>query len=84
MKSSDSHLLSQIIEDPNRGLYCINFEDEESVLLTGEFGDDYFTKLDIILAPCNYLHTTNNYTGDSVNPECIPDQEEQIKYIGPS
>ena len=54
------------------------------MLVTGEFGDDYYTKLDILLTPCNYLHTHSNYTGDSVSPECVPDLEEQIKYIGPS
>ena len=59
-------------------MFCINFEDEDEILITGEFGDDYYSKLDVLLVPCNYLHTKNNYTGDSVSPECIPDKEEQI------
>ena len=38
----------------------------------------------MILVPCNYQHTQLNYTGDSIHPECEPNLDEQIKYMGPS
>ncbi len=57
-------------------MFCINFDNEDSVVLNGEFFDDNYTRIDITLAPCNYLHTALNYTDDSVSPECIPDLEK--------
>ena len=48
-----------------------------------EFDDEY-TYLEIVLVPCNLVYTIEGYSGDSVSSECVGDQEEQIKYLGPS
>ena len=40
-----------------------------------EFDADY-VRLEVILVPCNYLHTMMDYRDDSISPECIGDLEE--------
>ena len=36
------------------------------------------------MTPCNYLHTAIGYDADSINSECVPSLEEQVKYVGQS
>ena len=70
--------------DPNRGMYCIDWYEEEPIVIGGEYEDDYYSELDIILAPCNYVHTVGGYTEDSVHPDCEPNLKRQWNYVGPS
>ena len=53
-------------------MYCIDWYDEEPLTIGGEYEDDNYSEVDIILAPCNYVHTIGGYTEDSVHPECEP------------
>lgn len=38
--------------------------------------------LEIILVPCNYLHTSFGYTGDSIHADCIANRQAQVDYLG--
>ena len=71
-------------DDPERGLNCIDFDKDAEHVIFGDNKDDSFYRLEVILTPCNYLHTDHNYTGDSINPECVPDLDKQTEYIGES
>ena len=53
-------------------------------MIGGEYEDDFYSELDIILAPCNYVHTMGGYTGDSVHPDCNKRLKDQWNYVGPS
>lgn len=53
-------------------------------MIGGEYEDDNYTELDIIMAPCNYVHTMYGYTEDSVHPECYTNLKRQWDYVGPS
>ena len=64
------------MDDPERGLFCIDFDPDESVAIFGEFQDDSYLRLEVTLTPCNYLHTWDGYTGDSISPDCIPDLDK--------
>ena len=77
-------LLNSIKDDPDRGFFCINFAENEPDMIFGEFQDDNYYRLEVLLTPCNYLHTSNGYTADSISPECIPDLDKQTEYLGSS
>ena len=59
------------MEGEGRGMYCIDINDELEII--GNENDDDYARLDIVLLPCNYIHTMLGYTDDSVYPECVPD-----------
>ena len=65
-------------------MYCVDWKDDEPYELFGTIEEDDYQRFDVILAPCNYLHTQLDYQGDSVSSECIGELDEQIKYLGPS
>ena len=54
-------------------MFCIDWNDNDPIELIGDFEEDDYTRFDIILTPCNYLHTMHGYQGDFVSPECIRD-----------
>ena len=62
-------------EDPDRGLLCIDWNDqsEPEISIIGDPSDDNYSRFEVILVPCNYVHTMLGYVGDSINPECIGD-----------
>ena len=64
------------MDDPDRGFFCIDFNPDESHTILGEFLDDNYLNIEVDLTPCNYLHTWDGYTGDSISPECIPDLDK--------
>ena len=65
-------------------MFCLDWKDNDPFELLGAQKDDDFIRFDIVLNPCNYLHTMFDYKDDSVSSECVPDLSEQIKYMGPS
>ena len=65
--------LESIKSNPERGLLCIDWKDDEPFEITGTVIDTNYKRLEVLLLPCNYLHTQLGDKGDSVNPECIPD-----------
>ena len=49
--------------------------------MLGDRSDDSFTRLDIIVAPCNYLNAYAGHEGDPIAPECIRDLDAQREYM---
>ena len=50
------------------------------------FGEEInaeYQRLEIVLVPCNYLHTHLGYTEDFISDECIADLQAQKDYLGP-
>ena len=65
-------------------MYCIEWSDDEPVEVYGYEHEEDYSRLDVALLPCNYLHTDLGYQGDSIHPECVGDLNDQISYLGPS
>ena len=74
-------VIADIKSDPKRGMYCLD-QDEEIDLYGNERNNNH-ARLEIILLPCNYVHSHLGYEGDSVHPECIADLAKQTEYLGP-
>ena len=66
-----------IVNDPKRGLSCIDFEKEDLNLWSNESLATEFQKIDIVMAPCNVVNekALGSTTAD-ISPECIPDFEQ--------
>ena len=63
-----------MLSDEARKLYCIDWESEgDMISLYGDRSDDSYQRLDIIVAPCNYLNTEFGHEGDTIIDECIAD-----------
>ena len=60
-------MLKALREDPERGMYCIDWVDDDPIEVFGYEFDDNYTAIDVILVPCNYLHTMNGHQGDSID-----------------
>ena len=65
-------------------MLCIDWKDDYPVEILGSEFDSDYSRLEVLLLPCNYLHTMLGYQGDSISDECVGSLEEQIKYLGPS
>ena len=57
-------------------MVCLDWNDNDPYELIGFEFDDEATYIDIVLVPCNYIHTLGGYSEDSISPECIGDLEE--------
>ena len=57
-------------------MFCIDWYDDDLFEILGSDEDDDHTRVEVVLVPCNYLHTQFGYDGDSISPECIGDLEE--------
>ena len=68
--------MKKIRDDPDRGMYCIDWNDDDPIEMIGNETDDDYARLEVVFAPCNYLHTIYDHTEDSVSPECIADLNE--------
>ena len=82
VKLSDKPKVTAIINDENRGLYCVDPLGAELVIF-GDYGLPDHKLLEIILVPCNYVHTVDGYTEDFIADECIADLEQQRAHLGP-
>lgn len=78
----DSAEFKTIVESENRGLMCLD-KWEDDFFIGGEYSSSLYSSLDLIMAPCNYIHHEISDWGDTVAPECIPDQQQQLEYMGP-
>ena len=61
MKKESSVFLQNIKDDPDRGMFCLDWKDSDPFELLGALRDDDFIRFDIVLNPCNYLHTMLDY-----------------------
>ena len=57
-------------------MYCMDWNDDDPFEITGALNDDDYTRIEIMIAPCNYLHTMNGYQDDTIGTECIADLEK--------
>jgi len=61
---------------------CLDWErDADKLNLWGASTDAFYQRLEIILVPCNYMHTELGYTGDSIAEGCIADEQAQRDYL---
>ena len=56
-------------------MFCLDWDKQEPIEIIGSDIDDDYTRLEVVLVPCNYMHTMLGYQGDSISPECITDLE---------
>ena len=49
--------MNTIRGDPERGFLCPEWNDDEPLNLIGDENDDDYTRLEVVLLPCNYVHT---------------------------
>lgn len=82
VSDKDAAEYESLVEGETRGLFCLDSW-EDDYLIGGEYSSNFYSSLDLILAPCNYIHTEISDFGDSVDPECIPDLAAQLEYMGP-
>ena len=55
-------------------MFCIDWNDDDPIeLINRDAKDDDYARIDVIMTPCNYLHTMLGYEGDSISDECIAD-----------
>lgn len=52
-------------------MYCL--ERDANVQIYGNEKDFFYQRLEIVIVPCNYVHTYLGYEGDSIHPECVAD-----------
>ena len=76
IKQTAAGLLKEIRENPERGMYCIEWNDDDPIKLYGTGHEDDFARIDVIFVPCNYLHTMLDYKGDTIHPECVGDKQK--------
>ena len=63
-----------IRDNEKRGMFCI--DDYDNFRIYGNEKNTYYQRFEIILVPCNYVHTQFGYEGDSIHPECIADLQK--------
>ena len=56
-------------------MYCID-EEFEDLVIYGIWRNSEYQSFDVVLVPCNYLHTDVGYNDDSIHPECIADLKQ--------
>ena len=61
VKPTQAHKLKDIWEDPERGMFCIDWNDDDPIEITGHELDSDYTAFDVLLVPCNYIHTMFNF-----------------------
>ena len=71
-------LQKQRFEDhkEKNGFYCIDWDDDNPLLIYGYEGDSDYARLDFRLGPCNEI----SFTPD-IHPECNYDLEKQLEYL---
>ena len=72
----------EIKDDPKRGFYCIDWDDEDSFIVKGNENNVNYARLEFVLVPCNYVHAEFGPTDDYIRDGCIADQAAQQKYLG--
>ena len=53
-------------------MFCIDWNDDP-IEVGGLFTEADYSRLEVVLVPCNYLHTDLGFEGDYVSSECIRD-----------
>lgn len=72
----------EINSSPKRGFMCIDFEEGENLKIYGNERNDEYQRIEIVLVPCNYLHSHLGYRLDRIHEDCVADLDKQIEYLG--
>ena len=71
-----------MVNDPNRSLFCVDWEGQsDDIKIWGEDHHTNYRYIDIVLVPCNYIHTEVGWTEDKITPECLSDREKAEDYL---
>ena len=70
--ASSVDAINAIKSNPKRGMYCLD-QSMDEFKVYGNERNDFYQRIEIVLVPCNYLHTKWGYDGDSIDEECIAD-----------
>ena len=68
-------------EDEDKGFLCLDWNDDEPFSIYGREELAIFKILEVIIAPCNYLHKEVSEEGQAATAECISDPELQFEYL---
>ena len=60
----------------DKGFLCLDWSDDNPYLIYGQEPNANYAALEVILAPCNYLHKEISEVGLAATDECISDPEE--------
>ena len=63
-------------------MFCVDWNEGENLQIYGNEKNDEYQRVELVLTPCNYLHTHLGYEGDTIHPECVADLDAQIEYLG--
>ena len=63
-------------------MFCLDWSAQELLLYGNEKNYEY-QRIEIVLTPCNYIHTHLGYDLDSVHKDCVADLDAQINHLGP-
>ena len=55
-------------------MFCFDWKADEPIELIGDSHDDDYTRLEVLVVPCNYLHTMLDYQEDTISPQCVGDK----------
>ena len=56
-------------------MFCLDWDDDDPIEVIGTEIDNDYTRLEVVLTPCNYVHRQLGDVGDSIHPECVTDLE---------
>ena len=76
MRKQSSGILKAIRSDSQRGMFCLDWNDDDPIEIRGSDIDDDYIRFEINLVPCNYLHTMLGYQDDKIDPSCVGDLQE--------
>lgn len=62
-------------------MYCLDWN--QDIKIFGSEKDQKYQRLEIVMVPCNYVHSYLGYDKDTVTDGCIADLDKQIEYLGP-
>ena len=72
VESTSADLLTSVTTDPDRGLFCIDW-DKADVNLHGNENKSNYEIIEIMVLPCNHRQTHIGDTEDHIPEECIAD-----------
>ena len=67
---------ADVKDNPDRGMYCLDTDEMEGLEIYGDEKNQQYSRLEVVLLPCNYLHVHLGYTEDVIHPECIANLEQ--------
>lgn len=74
-----SRLFSSINTDPKRGFYCVDWDENDPLVINGNENELNFQRIEVILLPCNYVHTKYGVSPDAndfVHSDCVANLKE--------